>query len=179
MDINPFQVRLSGIADGNPPRRCPVWFNQKKGGSILQVSGSDGVLFFYKGLEISFKNDMASLSPSSGTEIYDRISRPDDVRIVLHHDKGITSASEMLKCPEKTMRISGVEPYAWFIQHIECFGERGSQCPRQCKRLVFATGEGACLAREGYISQPHIAHEFDPVIDLFEEAFAHSSLQIP
>ncbi len=70
-DINSFKIMLVGIADGNPPRRGPVRFDRKKGDSIPQVFGSDGVLFFYKGLEISFKNDMASLSSCSGTEIDD------------------------------------------------------------------------------------------------------------
>ncbi len=63
-------------------------------------------------------DELPSLLTGPGTEVYDVIAPPDDLRIVLHYYDRVTQVPEGVENLDQAVAVSGVQPDARLIEDI-------------------------------------------------------------
>ncbi len=91
---------------------------------------------------------------------------------MLHHDDGVSEVSEALQDTDETMIVPRVKTYTRLIKDIEAVDKGGTQSGSEGHTLHLASREGAGLAVQCEISQPHLAEVRESAADLIQDHLA-------
>ncbi len=93
----------------------------------------------------------------------------DQRAVVLHHQHGVALGREVAQQGEQPLAVLRVEADGGLVQHVERAGQPGAQGRRQVDALGLAAGEGAGLAVQGQVVEPHAVEHLDALRQLREE----------
>ena len=79
------------------------------------------------------------------THVHDMVGHFNDIRIMFHHENGISSIAQLLKKFIQTMHIARVKTHAGLVEHIHHVHQAAAQVFDDLHALRFAAGERVCF----------------------------------
>ena len=91
---------------------------------------------------ISSCDDFATVLARARAKIENAVAGAHHVGIVLHNQHGVSEVPQSVQNVDQSVRIAGVQPDRWLVEHVECSNQLRSQRGRELNALRLATGEG-------------------------------------
>ena len=95
--------------------------------------------------------------PGAWTQVEDAVGGEHDLGVVLDHQEGVAGVAQSVQDPDDAVHVPRVQPDAGLVEHEQGVDQGGAQGRGQVDALGLAPGEGARLAVQGQVAQPHLA----------------------
>ena len=135
-----------------------------------EIGAGQGVRVRHNVVRRSLGDDLAAVHARARPDIDDIIGGEDRVLIVLDHDHRIAEVAQPPQRLQQPDIVALVQADRGLVQHVEHAGEARADLRGQADALAFAAGKRARPARKREIVQPDIDQEFQPVVDLAQDA---------
>ncbi len=104
------------------------------------------------------------------------VGAADQRAVVLDHQHRVAARREIAQQGEQLLAVLRVEADRRLVEHVEGAGEAGAEGGGEVDALRLAAGEGARLAIEGQIVEPHPVEHLDALGQLVEQVAGHLAL---
>ena len=121
-------------------------------------------------------DDLAAVDPGGRADIHNVVRGPHGVLVVLHHNEGVAQVPQALEGVQKHVVVPLVQADGGLVQNVQHPHEGGADLGGQPNPLALAAGQGARLAAEGQIGQPHALQEGQAGADLLEDLLGNLGL---
>ena len=173
--VDVLEVVGAGAANLQGPSRYQgaVTGRQRDGLALGQVVGGEGGLAGEQLVVGAREHHLAAVLARARPQVDDVVALLDDLRVVLHHHHGVVVGAQAVEDLHQAVAVTRVQADGGLVQHVQGVHEGRADGGGQVHPLQLAAGEGAGLAVQGQVLQPH-AHEIvEAAADLVEHQLGH------
>ncbi len=171
--IDPLEVVGRGPenpqARGVRPRRLGNDVVRKHRAAPAEIVGGKGAAGAAQLLRRTEEDDFAAPFAGAGAKVDDAVGGQHHLRVVLHHQQRIARIPQPVEHPHHPLHVSGVQADARFVEDEQGADQRGAQGRGQVDALHLAPREGAGLAVEGKVAEPHLGEVAQPRTDFAQQ----------
>ena len=112
---------------------------------------------------------LAAVLAGRRPEVDDVVGAADQRAVVLDHQHRVAARREVAQQAEQALAVLRVQADRRLVEHVEGAGEAGAQGGGEVDALRLAAREGARLAVEGQVVEPHPVEHLDALRQLVEQ----------
>ena len=112
--------------------------------------------------ERALRHDLPAARARAGAEIENVIRGANRVFIVLDHDDGIAQVAQPAQRADQPVVVALVQADARLIQHVKAARQPGANLRGEPDALRLAAAQGAALAIQREIAEPHLDEKREP-----------------
>ena len=179
--VNAFEV--VGTGSDNLDETIPGAAGRRHGdgfkmGKIVERVGSIFLLSLRQrrqgvGTDFTLEHDFAAKASRVGSHVNEIVRSAHDFFVVLHDNDGVAEVAEFFQDSDETLRVSGMQSDAGFVENVERADQRGPEGSGEVDALALTAGKGVGEAVEGEIAETDIDEEAQPGADFGEQPTPH------
>ena len=117
------------------------------------------------------EHDGAAALARAGAHVDDAVGRQHHLRVVLDHHQRVAGVAQAVHDLHHAVHVARVQADRGLVEHEQRVDERGAERGGQVDPLHFTAREGAALAVERQVAQPHVAQELESCAHFVEQQF--------
>ena len=116
----------------------------------------------------SFRHNMASVLPRTGSQVDYVVCGADGLLVVFDHDERVTQVPETEQGLQEAAVVPLVQADRWLVENVEHPHQARTDLGGQSDPLGFPSGEGGSSPVQCEVLQTHVEQELEPGADLLE-----------
>ncbi len=148
------------------PRHVPP---RRGGRTLAQVLAGERALAGQDRLDRPLGHHLAAVLAGRRPEVDHVVGAADERPVVLDDEHGVAALRQVAQQQEEAVAVLRVEADGRLVEDIEGAGQPGAQGGGEVDALGLAAGEGAGLAVQGEVVEPHPVEDLDALGQLVEQ----------
>ncbi len=125
--------------------------------AAAQICGGAGLRTGQQRPGAAVEQHLAAGGPRPGADVDNPVGGQHQLRVVLHHQQGVAGIAQPTQHPGHPLDVPWVQADTRLVEHEQGVHQSGAQCRGEINALHLAPGQGAGLAVQAQVAEPHLA----------------------